>query len=289
MRAAGDPDLRVYGIFGYPLAHTVSPAIQNCAFDFYGLKSIYFAFERPRARFRYLMRNLKSLLLDGFNVTVPYKETVISYLDGLSREAKLIGAVNTVKKEGRRWVGYNTDSYGFLAGLKSAHFKAKGKSAVILGAGGSARAVSFALASNEIKEVSIANRSSFRARSLVQKFKTLFPKVKWQVLSLGGHDFKKVLSQADLIVNATKVGLKTKDSPLVPSGYFPRRKILVYDLIYRPSETQLLKRASRLGHRTVNGETMLIYQGAKAFQIWTGKSAPIQKMKRAFQDAIRSR
>src|SRR3989338_6041780 len=115
MHRTGDPELKVYGIFGYPLGHTVSPAIQNCAFDYHKLKSIYFAFERPPARFRFLMRNLKSLLLDGFNVTVPFKEVVIPYLDRLSRAAKLIGAVNTVKKEGGLWVGYNTDVDGFLA------------------------------------------------------------------------------------------------------------------------------------------------------------------------------
>src|SRR3989338_1214026 len=102
MRAAGDPEIKLYGIFGTPLAHSVSPAIQNCAFEHYKLKSVYFAFERSGARFRVLMRNLKSLVLDGFNVTVPFKETVVPYLDGLSPEARAVGAVNTVKKENGR-------------------------------------------------------------------------------------------------------------------------------------------------------------------------------------------
>src|SRR3990167_2851930 len=137
MRAAGDPELKVYGIFGWPLGHTVSPVFQNRAFDYYHLKSIYFAFERPPSRFRFLMRHLKSFMLDGFNVTVPYKETVIAYLDRLSPEARIIGSVNTVKKEGNRWADYNTDLHGFLAGLREAKFRASGKSGMVLGAGGS--------------------------------------------------------------------------------------------------------------------------------------------------------
>ncbi|MBI4394659.1 MAG: shikimate dehydrogenase [Candidatus Omnitrophica bacterium] len=289
MHAAGDPELKVYGIFGFPLAHTVSPAIQNCAFGHYHLKSIYFAFERPPKKFRFLMQNLKSLLLDGFNVTVPFKETVIPYLDRLSREARVIGAVNTVSKENGRWAGYNTDLYGFLAGLKESRFNPKGKSAVILGAGGSARAVSFALASKGVRGISVSNRTRSRALSLVQKFKRFFPKVTWKALSLRGEEFKQALSQANLIVNATKVGLNKKDRPLISRNFFPKRKALVYDLIYKPPQTQLLRLARRLGHRTINGETMLLYQGAKAFQIWSGKPAPIRKMRKALHDAIHSR
>src|SRR3989338_1292502 len=163
MHRAGDPELRVYGIFGYPLAHTISPAIQNCAFDHHKLKSIYFAFERLPARFRFLMRNLKSLLLDGFNVTVPYKGVVIPYLDRLSPEAKLIRAVNTVKKEKNSWVGYNTDVYGFLTSLrKEGRFNPRGKRALLLGAGGAARAVAYGLGQSGAKEVRIINREKFR-------------------------------------------------------------------------------------------------------------------------------
>ena len=186
MRAASDPELKIYGIFGYPLGHTVSPAIQNCAFEYYKLKSIYFAFEHPPTRFRFLMQNLKSLLLDGFNVTVPFKETVIPYLGGLSPEAKMVGAVNTVKKEKDHWIGYNTDIYGFSAGLQKVHFKSKGKRALILGAGGSARAVAYALAKGGIRKVFIANRTQARARKLANKFGRIFPKVKWVALSLNG-------------------------------------------------------------------------------------------------------
>ena len=286
MRAAGDPELRVYGIFGYPLAHTASPAIQNCAFDDCGLKSIYFAFERPPARFRFLMRNLRSLLLDGFNVTVPFKEAVIPYLDKLSPEARAVGAVNTVKKEKGRWVGYNTDIDGFLAGLKAVHFKSKGRQAVILGAGGSARAVAFALASSGIRKISVANRTQSRGRNLIRKFRKMFSRVEWADINFRGNEFERALSEASLLVNATKVGLKKADRLLVRKKLFPRHKILVYDLIYKPHRTQLLRLADKLGHQIQNGEMMLLHQGAKAFEIWTGKRAPISKMKKVLHDTV---
>ena len=286
MRARDNSELKVYGIFGNPLAHTFSPAIQNCAFDFYGLKAIYFAFERSPDRFRYLMRHIRSLVLSGFNITVPFKETVIPYLDRLNSEARVVGAVNTVKKEKNRWVGYNTDVYGFLAGLKKAHFKAKNKSVVVLGAGGSARAVLFALGRAGAEKLTVANRTLSRAGKLVRKFRKMFPRIKWNAVNLKGSQLKAFLPEADLLVNTTKAGLKAQDPLLVSKSFFPKRKILVYDLIYKPSETKLMKTAKRLGHRVINGETMLLFQGAKAFEIWTGRRAPINQMRKALHDAL---
>lgn len=289
MRAVGDPDLKIYGIFGYPLGHTVSPTIQNCALDYYGLKSIYFAFERPSARFRYLMSHLNSILLDGFNVTVPYKETVIQYLDCLSPEAKILGAVNTVKKQANKWIGYNTDLYGFLKGMKEVGFSPKNKRAVVLGAGGSARSVVFGLASSGIRNLAIFNRTPNRAKQLVNQFKKKFPKTQFSFHPINRRQLKEVLSSSDLLVNATKIGLKSSDSSLVSRSVFPKKKILVYDLIYKPKQTKLLKLASRLGHQTVNGEAMLLYQGARAFELWTGRKAPVHEMRKALIHALRSR
>src|SRR3989338_6392988 len=239
MRAAGDPELKMYGILGYPLGHTVSPAIQNQAFDYYGLKSIYFAFERPPVRFRLLMRNLKTLLLDGFNVTVPYKEAVIPYLNRLDPKAKIIGAINTVKKEGKRWVGYNTDVDGFLAGLRAAKFSVRDKSAVVLGAGGASRAVLFGLAREKVSCVTVLNRTPRKAQNLVNKFRKIFSRVEWKSAGLNKNDLALALQNADVLVNATKIGLKKNDPLLIRKGLFPKRKIFVYDLIYRPRWTRL--------------------------------------------------
>ncbi len=286
MRAAGDPDLNIYGIFGYPLGHTISPAIQNRALDHYGLKSIYFAFECPPSRFQFLMRNLKSFVLSGFNVTVPHKEKVVRFLNGLSPEAKILGAVNTVHKQGKKWVGYNTDLHGFLKGLEEVGFSPKRKRAVILGAGGSARAAVYGLAKSGISAVTIFNRTPARAKKLVSGFKKKFPGIDWTVNSMGVRKLKEALSHADLLVNTTKVGLKAQDPLLVPKSAFPKRKIFVYDLIYKPKQTKLLKLAARLGHKVLNGEVMLLHQGARAFEIWTGKRAPVGEMKKALDHAL---
>ncbi len=289
MRAAGDPDLKIYGIFGCPLEHSVSPSIQNCAFDYYKLKSIYFAFERPPARFRFLMRHLKSILLDGFNVTVPFKQEVIRYLDGLSPEAKALGAVNTVKKQGKKWIGYNTDLYGFLKGFSQSGFNPKNKRAVILGAGGSTRAVVYGLAKSGIREIAIFNRTFSHAKQIADQFKKKFPKTNWKIYLLNDKPLKIALSQTDLMVNTTKVGLKSSDRLLVSRSIFPKKKILVYDLIYKPKRTQLLKLASKLGHKTINGEAMLLHQGARAFELWTGRRAPIHDMRKALDHALSAR
>lgn len=288
MRAAGDPELKVYGIFGWPLGHTVSPAFQNRAFDHYHLKSIYFALERPPARFRFLMRHLKSFLLDGFNVTVPFKEMVIPYLDQLSPEARAIGSVNTVKKEGKRWLGYNTDLHGFVMGLREAKFRVKGNSTLVLGAGGSARAVVYALAKGGARDIVIANRTLSKARRLVNVFQRQFPKTMLRAVLLGGKEFERAVSEANILVQSTQVGLKASDRSLVRKDFFPKKRILVYDLIYRPRRTKLLELAKRCGHKIQNGETMLLHQGAKAFEIWTGKRAPLREMKEALHVALNS-
>lgn len=287
MRAAGDSELKVYGIFGQPLAHTVSPAIQNSALDHYGLKSIYFAFERPPARFRFLMRNLKRLLLDGFNLTVPYKEMVLPYLDRLDRQAGIVGAVNTVKKEEKVWVGYNTDVEGFIAGLHQVRFRSKGKSAVILGAGGAARAVLYGLAQEGIACVCVANRTESKASKLIRYFKKLFPKIEWNSVPFTEAGLAQALLEADLLVHTTKLGLHPSERlPVTQKVLTSCRKLAVYDLIYRPRRTHLLRLAAQAGHRVINGETMLLHQGARAFEIWTGKKAPISVMRKALRRAL---
>ncbi len=294
MRAAGDPELKVYGIFGYPLGHTVSPAIQNCAFEHHKLKSIYFAFERPPARFRFLMQNLKSLVLDGFNITVPFKEEVIPYLDRLSPETKAIGAVNTVKKEKGRWIGYNTDSYGFLTSLrKEERFNPRGKHILLLGAGGAARAVAYGLGQSGAKEIRIINREKFRYNriKIIRQFRKIFPQTLFVGFSLNGPNLIQALKGVELVINATSVGVKFEEKRLIPTRLIPKahsgHRLLFFDLVYHRS-TPFLEDAKKKGHRILDGKGMLVYQGAKAFQIWTGKRAPVSQMKKALQDALRS-
>ncbi len=289
MRAHGDSELKIYGIFGFPLKHTASPQMQNAALDYFRLKAIYFAFECEPARFRFLAKHLKSLALDGFNLTLPFKEEILPYLNHVSEEAKAIGAVNTVKKIGKKWVGFNTDLFGFMSGLKEAHFLVRGKTCVVLGAGGASRTVLFALAKHGAKGVVVANRTFSRVSMLVREMKRKFKQVRLEPLDLRDSRLKDVLARTDLIVNTTKVGLSPTEPSPIPENWLPdKKKILVYDLIYRPRETKLLLAARRRGHKILNGESMLLYQGAQAFQIWTGKRAPISVMRRSLTHALRN-
>ena len=265
---------RLYGIFGFPLTHTLSPAMQEAAFRALGWKAFYLPFEVRPGEFRRLMHGAKDLLLDGFNVTVPYKEEVLRYLDGLSPAARAIGAVNTVVRKGSKWAGFNTDETGFILSLESGgKFHPRGKEVLILGAGGSARAVAYGLARKGARRITIVNRTAARAKKIVSEYKRLFPKTEWECRA--GET-----QEIDLVVNATSVGLKPGAPSLILPRDFPKKAFFV-DLIYNPSETPFLRLARKTGHRTLNGLGMLVCQGAEAFRLWTSRKAPVEVMRRA--------
>ncbi len=265
--------------------------MQEAAFSAAGLKAYYLVLELGLSSFKKVMKDMPHLAVEGFNVTVPYKETVIPYLDILTPEARAVGAVNTVFRQGKKWTGTNTDVYGFLTSLKTeGKFLARGKKILILGAGGSARAVAYGLASQEAKEILLANRHPERAVNLIRKMKPLFPKVSWKAILQDVKQLKPALQEAALVVNATSVGLKAGDASLIPASWIPgasaKHRILFFDLIYRPALTPLLKAAKSKGHKAVNGLGMLLFQGAKAFEIWTGKKAPVPVMKKALEASL---
>jgi len=278
-------EIKVFGLFGYPLKHSLSAPMQNAALRKLKIPGIYFAFERNRKTFRRLIRSRKRMILDGFNLTVPHKEEIIPYLDSMDPVAKKVGAVNTVKRIGNRWIGYNTDVYGFQQGLREARFKPRGKSAVLLGSGGAARAVMAALGGSGIRRVSIWNRTAGKRNSLIRDFRRKYSRTQFTEIQ-GRADLRNALCDANLLVNATSVGLKKSDPTLVSRSTFPKRPILVYDLIYGRKKTKLVSLARRLGHRTVEGETMLLHQGAKALEIWTNRKAPIGVMRKALKHAL---
>lgn len=279
-------EFRLYGIFGFPLGHTLSPAIQEAAFRDTGIKAFYLPLEVRPAQFHRLIRKRKDLVLDGFNITVPYKEAALRGLDGVSPEARAIGAVNTAVRRGNRWFGFNTDWIGFSISLeRDERYRIRGKRVWVLGAGGSARAVIYALAKRRAQKIVIANRTLSRAGKMARQYRVLFPKVQFETVRLSkallkGKDAR--FTDIDLVVNATSVGLKGDDEPLLDPKSFPRRT-LFFDLIYRPAETKFIKRARLSGHRTMNGLGMLIHQGAEAFRIWTGKKAPVPVMRNAIK------
>lgn len=278
------------GLIGYPLKHSVSPYFQQAALDYYRLDVRYEAWETTPAELPDIVKNLRKPQNLGANVTVPYKETVLPLLDGVDDLANTIGAVNTIVKKEDKLVGANTDAYGFVEALdKERHFDSRGKKVVMLGAGGVARAVSFVLLQRKIASLAITDgifeRASALAEDLVghsgrasSESKDSEPSIsafEWQNL-----DSARTLAGCDLIVHCTTIGMKDspqeRQSPLrlevIPKG------ILVYDVVYNPGLTPLLRLAQQAGANTLGGLPMLVYQGAASFKLWTGKEAPVDIM-----------
>ena len=271
------------GIIGYPLRHSVSPAFQQAAFDHLGIDATYLAWETPPDALAERMESLRGPGLLGANVTVPHKQAVVPFLDEVSQAAQDTGAVNTIVNQKGRLTGHNTDVSGFLRALQAdAGFQAQGKRVLVLGAGGSARAVVYGLLKEGAGQVTIANRTVERAHRLIEA-----------VGSPGNVDAVLLEPAAlsngcDLIVNCTTLGMRhapgETETPL-PGDAIPASS-LVYDLVYNPEETPLLQAAARAGARTLGGLPMLIYQGAEAFRLWTGRDAPVEVMFQAARRAL---
>ncbi|MDO8490521.1 MAG: shikimate dehydrogenase [Dehalococcoidia bacterium] len=268
------------GIMGYPLKHSISPIFQQAAFDHLGLDVRYCAWELPPGEVAGMVQRLRQPEYLGANVTVPYKETLISMVDALADSARLIGAVNTVVNRAGKLEGHNTDAGGFLHALREdGAFEPEGKVALVLGAGGAARAICFALAEAGAAAVYITNRTPERAQTLVavlgKQSATRIATLPWS-----GADLAKRVKECHLIVNCTTMGMRHSyaegQSPL-PAGLIPKGA-LVFDVIYNPIETPFLKEAAEAGARTLGGLSMLIYQGAASFELWTGQKAPVSVM-----------
>jgi len=276
------------GLIGHKLKHSVSPQFQQAAFDHLELDIRYKVWETAKDELPEVVEGLRDDSKLGANVTIPYKEAVLPFLDKLDQLARLIGAANTIVKKDDKLVGYNTDARGFVRALEEdGAFSPRNKRAVLIGAGGVARAVGFALVGAGVKSLVILNRTQDRSEALAWDLRISDTKVialKWKDgLTL------TALSTCDLLVNCTSVGMKDSASegrsPLA-SGLIPK-KALVYDVVYNPMETPLIAAARRAGARTLGGLPMLVYQGAASFELWTGKPAPIDIMMRAAKRALK--
>jgi len=284
------PSFQLFGIFGHPLSHTLSPAMHEAAFCSLGIDANYIVMDLMPQPFKKLMGRASSLVLSGFNVTVPYKETVMRYLDKVRPEAKAIGAVNTVYRRGSRWEGANTDMEGFVMALmQDGKFRPAGKKAVVLGAGGAARAVVYGLSREGVREVMIADCFPEKSRKIVRDMKKLFPRVCYHAVPAGTPAVKDAIQTADIIMNATPLGLKASDPLVVPDLWIPSAQggpKFFMDLIYNPAVTPFLKIAKKKGQKTLNGLGMLLYQGARALEYWTKRKAPVDVMRKALFQAL---
>ena len=267
------------GIFGYPLSHSLSPAFQQAAFNHYGLDVRYLAWETPPEGLAEEVAKLRSGDFIGANVTIPHKESVMALLDEVDPLAQAIGAVNTIVKSDGRLVGRNTDAPGFMRELKEdGGFEPAGKRALLLGAGGAARAAAFALCREGVASITIANRNVSRAEALAEALHN--DAVSVFAAQLDNTTLEPVALEADLIVNCTSVGMRHGDSegqtPL--SGGIMPHEAVVLDMVYNPQNTPFLSSARSAGATALGGMPMLIYQGAAAFEMWTGREAPIEAM-----------
>ncbi len=277
----------VFGIIGDPINHSLSPAMHNAALQKLGLAQAYLPFRIRPQGLKAFLKNTPVRGLTGFNVTIPHKEAIIPFLASLTREAKLIGAVNTVRRRKGRWEGDNTDGRGYLASLSAdTGFSPRGKRIVILGAGGAARAVTYALAKKRPKSIVIMNRTEERARTLAQEFSGKF-RTHFTALPLEKEACCWVFPDADLVVNTTSIGMKGTRFDELDLKALPKTAI-VSDLVYRPLKTPLLKQAERLKLKTHTGLGMLLHQGALAFEWLTGRRAPLAVMKKALLDALKA-
>jgi shikimate dehydrogenase len=267
-------------LLGYPLGHSVSPAMQNAAFCAVGLDWEYKLLEIPPAELGVVIARLRADDFAGANVTIPHKEAVVDLLDDLTNRARKIGAVNTVLKRDGKLIGDNTDGYGFAQALRGANVDPRNRQVVILGAGGAARAVGVTLAESGAARIAIVNRTAPRAESLAGFLRASFTDI-----PITAND-EMALADAYLFVNATSVGM----SPHSDASPFPiafRRGAVAFDLVYRPADTRFLNEAARAGAQTIGGLGMLVHQGAAAFTLWTGRDAPINVMFQAAEAALR--
>lgn len=266
-------------LIGDPIEHSLSPVMHNAAFKELHLDFVYLAFTVRKDELRNAIAGARSLQVHGLNVTMPHKIAIMKYLDEIDSAAKSIGAINTILNAGGRLVGYITDGVGALKALNENGVSLKGKKLLLLGAGGAAKAIAFH-AAQEVEELKILNRTAQKAKELAEALHKKFDK-RISGNSLSSANIKKELEDADILVNATSVGMHPNvDQSLVDSSWL-RPNLCVMDIIYNPLETKLAKDAKSVGAKVISGIEMLIYQGAASFEIWTNHPAPVKVMKEA--------
>ena len=268
---------RLAAVVANPIKHSISPFIHNSAFEATNTNGVYLAWEVDAAELAETVANIRRYQMYGINLSMPYKEQVIPYLDQLSEEACLIGAVNTVVNREGTLIGYNTDGKGFFKSLPS--FKISGKRLVLLGAGGAAKAILAQAILDGVSQISVFVRSSSmeKTRPYLEKIQNA---TGFRVDLFALEDVQNLqdsITQADLLVNATSVGMDGSSQPIPTSIVLPE-KLLVADVIYQPFETPFLKWAKEQGNQSINGLGMLLYQAAEAFELWTGKEMPTDQI-----------
>jgi shikimate dehydrogenase len=281
-----DGHTQLVGLIGWPVEHSLSPVMHNAAFDALGLNWRYVPLPVPPRQVKIAARGLAALGFRGANVTVPHKQAVMNALDSIAPGARELGAVNTLvisrNTDGTTISGYNTDAQGFVGALQQGGFDLEDRgSAVVVGAGGAARAVVYGLLQSGVGEIVVLNRTLERAQAFVTKLGGSC------ALPLTPETLVESARAADLLVNATTVGMWPHvDGSVWPEGASVPAHLTVFDLVYNPLETRLLRQARQSGARGIDGLGMLVRQGTLAFEMWTGEKAPVEVMRAACEQVI---
>lgn len=289
MRNSFLANTELIGLIGHPIKHSYSPFIQNFALEQMNLDYVYLPFDVPSENLKAAVNGVLALGLKGLNVTLPHKEKIIKYLDEVSEEASIIGAVNTIVNDHGKLMGYNTDAYGILETLLPFKEKISGTKATVIGAGGSARAVIYTLLRYfKPEEINIINRTQQKADTLANDFALKMRYDSFHTFELFPPDNVETLKNSSLIVNATTLGMypDVEDTITDIDDSFNDEHI-VFDLIYNPTKTKFLKTAEIQGANVVGGLKMLISQAAKSFELWTGVEMPVEIIFDSLQEYIK--
>ena len=269
-------------LIGHPVSHSLSGAMQQAAFDDQGIDATYELWDRAPIALPEAIEELRGDDFLGANVTIPHKEKVVPLVDRLTEEAHATGAVNTITKEGKRLIGHNTDVPGFRVALDGLVGRQKmPRAAVVLGAGGGARAVVYGLITEGFQRIVVFNRHLHRAEALVKHFGRSAAHMELRAMPWHESIIEAELAKSKVLVNATSIGLTSDETP-IPGELLPP-DLLVLDLIY--NRTRLLRDAEAAGSAATDGELMLLHQGAAAFSLWTGKPAPLELMQTKLAEA----
>ncbi|EMF0394774.1 shikimate 5-dehydrogenase [Enterococcus sp. AZ078] len=281
---------KLTGFFAKPASHSLSPLMHNLAFSHWGIDAVYLAFEVDQTNLGQAVESIRTLDMLGVNVSMPNKTAVLAYLDQLSPEAELIGAVNTIVHQEQCLIGYNTDGMGFVRSVNETGHPIKNQKIVVLGAGGAAKAIVVQMALEGAQEITIYKRLNATFLPLKEYFAKVSEKTGCPIRLHDYADESQLaldLSQANLLINATDIGMGSKKDQLpIADVKLLHSQLAVFDLIYSPSETRLIQEAKRMGIKAYNGLGMLIHQGAIAFELWTHREMPVQNIRERLEQEV---
>lgn len=285
------PEAKKLGVVGHPLEHSLSPAMQAAAIEALGVNAVYRKIDVAPEAWADFARQARELPLDGFNITVPHKERLLKEWGGdenviQGEEAALSGAVNTVDREDGTWGLYNTDGYGFADDLEAEGIDISGKNMVVLGAGGAARAILSVFGRLEPARLTLVNRTAEKAKKLAAEFRKKLDLGEDRLSAASAEEAKRSVAEASLLVNATSAGLSPGGPPM-DAGWL-HANLILYDLIYH-RETELMRAAKAAGADAYGGLGMLARQGAKSFEIWFGRKAPVDAMRQAAEEELKKK